>query len=98
MTSPRRNTGGFYLQHLHLHLLVGICLAFANQYPPIHVPQVPDVPDVPKDVPHVPEVPEVPMVSEFVWQTYYKCQTIYFDLLQENFFNKILTNKLVYVI
>ena len=85
MTSPRRNTGGFYLQHLYLHLLVGICLAFANQYPPIHVPQVPDV-------------PEVPMVSEFVWQTYYTCQTIYVDLLQENFFNKILTNKLVYVI
>jgi len=72
----------------------------ANQYPSIHVPQVPDVPEVPKiNVPHVPEVPEVPMVSEFVWQTYYTplswssthCQTTYFDLLQENFFNKVLT-------
>jgi hypothetical protein len=76
--------------------LVGICLAFANQYPSIHVPQVPEVPKI--NVPHVPEVPEVPMVSEFVWQTYYTCQTIYLDLLQENFFNKVLTNKLVYVI
>ena len=47
---------------------MGSCLAIANQYPPMHVPQVPDVPDVPKDVPDVPEVPEVPMVSEFVWQ------------------------------
>jgi hypothetical protein len=56
--------------------LVGSCLAIANQYPPMHVPQVPDVSDVPKDVPDVPEVPEVPMVSEFVWQ----CQSIIQDL------------------
>jgi hypothetical protein len=54
----------------------------------MHVPQVPDVPEVPKDV------PDVPMVSEFVWQTYYTCQTIYVDLLQEKFFNNVLTNKL----
>jgi len=83
---------------------VGSCLAIANQYPSIHVPHVPDVPEVPKI--NVPEVPDVPVSPQFVWQTYYTpsswssthCQTIYVDLFQENFFNKVLTNKLVYVI
>jgi hypothetical protein len=63
---------------------VGSCLAFANQYPPRHVPQVPDVPDVPKDVP---EVPEVPMVSEFVWQLPIN---IRMETTGDKFFNKIL--------
>jgi hypothetical protein len=74
---------------------VGICLAFANQYPPMHVPQVPDVPDVPKDVPDVPEVPEVPMVSEFVWQLPIN---IRMEPTGDKFFNKVLTTIFVYVI
>jgi hypothetical protein len=81
---------------------VGICLAFANQYPPMHVPQVPDVPDVPKDVPDVPkdvpdvpEVPEVPMVSEFVWQLPIN---IRMEPTGDKFFNKVLTIIFVYVI
>ena len=68
--------------------LVNSVLRMPNNIYLSAVPQVPDVPLVPKDVPYV---PHVPVSGQFVWQSYYKCQTNYKDPIQENFFNKVLT-------